>query len=99
MAYSVTVHRRMSSAVPAVKRDRRVIKRMRALPSKHREQILKRIHALADIPRPQDCVKLKTPLEGYRVTIGEYRVLYLVDDARRCVEVYSVIQRGEGYPD
>ena len=85
MAYDVTVHRR-------------ALKRMRTIHPKHREQILKRLHSLSDTPRPQDCIKLKTPLEGYRITVGEYRVLYLIDDDQQSVYVYLVIQRGEGYP-
>jgi len=86
MPYEVTFHRR-------------VLKRLRTVHSKHRRQILARLRSLSDIPRPQDCIKLKTPLEGYRITIGEYRALYTIDDAAQTVRVYLVIQRGEGYPD
>jgi mRNA interferase RelE/StbE len=86
MPYDVSLHRR-------------VVKRLRTVHPKHRQQILERLRSLAEIPRPQDSVKLKTPLEGYRITMGEYRALYTVDDAARTVHVYLVIQRGEGYPD
>jgi mRNA interferase RelE/StbE len=86
MSYEVTLHRR-------------VLKRLRTIHPKHRQQILARLRSLSDISRPQDCTKLKTPLEGYRITIGEYRALYTIDDAARQVSVYLVIQRGEGYPD
>ncbi len=86
MPYEVTFHRR-------------VLKRLRTVHPKHRQQILARLRLLSDTPRPQDCIKLKTPLEGYRITIGEYRALYTIDDAVQKVWVYLVIQRGEGYPD
>ena len=36
-----------------------VLKRLKRLPPKHRRQVLERIEALADHPRPQDCRKLK----------------------------------------
>jgi len=86
MPYNITLHRR-------------VLKRLRTIHPKHRRQIMGRLHSLCDTPRPHDCIKLKSPLEGYRVTIGEYRALYTIDDAARTVRVYLVIQRDEGYPN
>jgi len=78
---------------------RRVIKRLRTIQPKHRKQIMTRLDSLGDITRPHDCVKLKSPLEGFRITIGEYRALYTINDAEQIIKVYLVIQRGEGYPD
>ncbi len=86
MSYTVTLHRR-------------VLRRLKTIHPKHRLQILKRLRSLCDTPRPTDCIKLKSPLEGYRITVGEYRALYIVDDAAQAIHVYLVIQRGEGYPD
>ena len=72
-------------------------RRIARLPSKHRRQLLGHITILGDDPRPPGSVKLEV-MEGYRVTSGEYRVLYTVDDAQHLVRVYLVFQRGEGYP-
>lgn len=74
-----------------------VLKRLKRLPPKHRRQVWERIKALQDDPRPQDYKKLKG-IEGYRITIGEYRALYTIDDQARVVKVYLLFQRGEGYP-
>jgi len=82
-----------------IEMHRRVVKRLQKVPLKHREQILSHLRSLNDNPRPQDCIKLKTPLEGYRITIGEYRALFTLDDENQIVRIYLIIQRGEGYPD
>ncbi len=86
MIYQVEIHRR-------------VLKRLKSIQRKHRQQIIRQIRELGDNPRPQDSIKLKSPLEGYRITIGEYRALYTIDAEAQIVFVYLVIQRGEDYPD
>ncbi len=56
------------------------------------------ISALAEAPRPPGCRKLrsKTP-EGWRVRVGDYRVLYQIDDERREVTVYRIGHRRDVY--
>ncbi len=76
----------------------RVLNRLERLPPKHRRQVWRRIKALQEDPRPQDCRTLKGSIEGYRITVGEYRVLYTIDDEEQVVSVYLLFHRGEGYP-
>jgi len=52
--------------------------------------------ALGDNPRPRGCVKLKDR-NGYRIRVGDYRILYDVDDERHTVTVLSVKHRREAY--
>jgi mRNA interferase RelE/StbE len=75
----------------------RVLKRLKRLPPKHRRQVWEQIKSLQENPRPQDHKKLKN-IEGYRITAGEYRVLYTIDDQAHKVVVYILFHRGEGYP-
>lgn len=75
----------------------RVVKRLKRLPPKHQRQVWDRIKALAADPRPPDHEKLKQ-IAGYRITVGEYRVLYTIDDPARLVSVYLLFPRGAGYP-
>lgn len=51
---------------------------------------------LAAEPRPAGALKL-TGEEGYRLRIGDYRVLYRIDDASSTVFVYRVKRRREAY--
>ncbi|MHB0878054.1 MAG: type II toxin-antitoxin system RelE family toxin [Anaerolineae bacterium] len=73
-------------------------KRLSKLPAKHKRQLLEQSAALQANPRPPNCEKLKV-LDGYRISCGEYHVLYTVSEEQKTVEVYLVFQRGEGYPD
>lgn len=47
-------------------------------------------------PRPVGCVKL-AGRDDYRVRVGEYRIVYAVDDAERLVLVARIAHRHEVY--
>ena len=64
--------------------------------------VLRRIDAkltsLAKNPRPHGAAKLQgREGVGWRVRVGDYRVLYTIDDASRVVSVYRVRARGNAY--
>jgi mRNA interferase RelE/StbE len=54
------------------------------------------IRALAGDPRPQGCLKL-TAREGWRVRVGDYRLVYEIDDKQRTVMVLHVGHRRDVY--
>jgi mRNA interferase RelE/StbE len=60
-------------------------------------RVLRRIEALAAIPRPDGCRKLQGASDLWRIRIGEYRVLYAVDDAKQVVDVIAVRHRSDAY--
>jgi len=60
-------------------------------------RILRRIELLARTPRPEGCRKLQGASNLWRIRIGDYRVLYAVDDARRLVDIIAVRHRSEAY--
>lgn len=62
-----------------------------------RQQIVRRIQALAAEPRPAGCEKLAGYSTLFRVRQGQYRVIYTVNDARRTVEAVKVGHRREVY--
>ena len=66
------------------------------LPSQTRERVNKAIAALSDNPRPSGVKKL-TAKEGYRIRVGDYRILYVIDDKEKLIIVYRVAGRGEVY--
>jgi mRNA interferase RelE/StbE len=59
-------------------------------------RITEGILALETNPRPPASRKLRGG-KGYRVRIGDYRVLYTTDDEVRRILVYSVAHRREAY--
>ena len=73
-------------------------KELDAIDSKaDRQRIVSRIHSLADEPRPQGSEKLAGFSDRYRIRQGQYRVVYLIDDARREVTVFKIGHRREVY--
>lgn len=53
------------------------------------------IHGLAADPRPHSCVKLSGSEDAYRVRVGVFRIVYMVDDGLRIVTVTRVGHRQE----
>jgi mRNA interferase RelE/StbE len=76
--------------VPAAARE------FRRLQGSVRERVATAIDALATDPRPVGCSKL-AGRDDYRIRIGDYRVVYAVDDAERLVLVARVAHRREVY--
>jgi len=60
-------------------------------------RIDRKILALAETPRPAGCKKLKGHRDLWRIRVGEWRVLYIVDDTARLVRVTRIAHRREVY--
>ncbi len=69
---------------------------MDALPRSIHYRIANRISALQENPRPAGTKKLKGG-GGYRLRMGDYRVVYTVDDNSRTVIITVVAHRREAY--
>jgi len=74
----------------------RAERQLAALDSKSYDSIKKKIYALAEEPRPLGCRKLKGYL-GWRVRVGDHRIVYEIDDTSRTVTVLRVGHRKEIY--
>ena len=60
-----------------------------------RERVVTRILALASVPRPDGRKQLKPGM--YRLRVGDYRVVYSVDDDASLVVVSRVLPRKDVY--
>jgi mRNA-degrading endonuclease RelE of RelBE toxin-antitoxin system len=56
-----------------------------------------RIEALAADPRPHRCVKLAGSDDLWWIRVGDYRVLYAIDDALQVIDVIAVRHRKDAY--
>jgi mRNA interferase RelE/StbE len=56
-----------------------------------------KILALADNPRPVGCKKLKGHRDEWRIRVGDWRVVYIIDDAAKRVSLTRVAHRREVY--
>lgn len=73
-------------------------KDVRRLPKDARARVASAILALRDEPRPSGVRKLKgRGEEGWRIRVGDYRVVYRIDDALRQVTIYRVCHRRDVY--
>ncbi len=66
------------------------------LPLDVARRIWRRILALEGEPRPLGISKLEGS-DAYRIRIGDYRVVYLISNSNRLVEVVRVAHRREVY--
>lgn len=70
---------------------------LRSLSSPLFLRIIPHIRALAENPRPAGCHKLAGSKNDWRIRIGDYRVIYEVDDRQKLVKVFRVRHRREVY--
>ncbi|WP_150243264.1 type II toxin-antitoxin system RelE family toxin [Nocardiopsis quinghaiensis] len=71
-------------------------KELRKLDGPVLKRIVEAVANLADDPRPDGCKKLKAR-DGYRIRVGDYRVVYTIDDGQIIVVVVKVGARGDVY--
>lgn len=75
---------------------RRAQKELGDLPTGAFERVRDALRALAEEPRPGGCKKLQGR-EGWRIRVGDYRVLYKIDDTQQTVEVVHIGHRRDVY--
>ena len=67
------------------------------MPSDVAERLLRKIESLTINARPAGSKKLSGATDLWRVRVGDYRVVYKIDDGRRIVDVTVVRHRREVY--
>jgi len=61
------------------------------------QRIWARIDALTVDCRSAGCKKLMGSNDLWRIRVGEYRVIYSIDDGRRAVDVVAIRHRRDAY--
>jgi mRNA interferase RelE/StbE len=59
--------------------------------------MMPRLEQLGSVPRPPGCKKLKGGDNVWRIRVGDYRIVYVIDDAARTVDVTRIAHRREVY--
>jgi mRNA interferase RelE/StbE len=73
-------------------------KELESLPKKVLVSVTQSIAGLSDNPRPQGCKKLKGQTDSlWRIRIGDYRVVYQIEDVIKIVDVKRVGHRKDIY--
>jgi mRNA interferase RelE/StbE len=76
---------------PSVEKD------LRVLPKTVVARVFQHLEKLGDDPFPRLSVKLAGAEQLYRLRVGDYRIVYSVDKARRQIAVHYVRHRREVY--
>lgn len=72
-------------------------KQLRRLPEDVQKRIVRAVEALADDPRPAGSVKLADEDNLWRIRVGNYRVVYAIDEDKLIVLVLRVAHRKDIY--
>ena len=74
----------------------RAQKELARLPDREFERVRDAIRSLPETPRPPGCLKL-SGRDGWRIRVGDYRVVYEIDDKAHTVTVQHVGHRRDVY--
>jgi mRNA interferase RelE/StbE len=72
------------------------VKAIERLSRPMQQRVLKRLESLAENPRGPGTLKL-TGQDAYRARVGDYRIIYTIQDDRLIVLVIDVGHRGDVY--
>lgn len=80
-----------------IERGRLRRKELEALPDVAVARVARALDALPSDPRPRGCKKLCGASDLWRVRVGDYRIIYRVDDHARLIEVRAIRDRKDAY--
>jgi mRNA interferase RelE/StbE len=75
---------------------RRAQRELQGLPKENYERVREAIRGLAQNPRPPGCLAL-TGRAGWRLRMGDYRVIYDIDDGQHTVTIVHIGHRRDVY--
>ncbi len=81
-----------------IKIKRNAQKALAKIPSNDQKNIIEAIYELAEKPLPSNCKKLKGK-EAWRIRIGNYRVIYEIENNQLLIFVIEIGHRKEIYKD
>jgi len=81
----------------AIEFARSARRELEKLPRRLIDRILPKIESLSVNPRPNGCRKIEGAENLWRIRVGDYRVIYGIDDVRRVVDIVVVRHRTDAY--
>ena len=78
--------------------ESRSLKQLHSFPREMLERLRRKTNELAMNPRPAGVKKLAGEEQsGYRIRVGDVRVLYTIDDKERIVRIFDIEPRDKAY--
>lgn len=72
-------------------------KELEALPDNVLARVVRKVESLGHAPRPAGCKKLRGYKDQWRIRVGDWRVVYIIDDAAKLVNITRIAHRREAY--
>ncbi|MFN0061391.1 MAG: type II toxin-antitoxin system RelE family toxin [Myxococcaceae bacterium] len=72
-------------------------KQLGALGKVDRERVIRHIRNLAENPRPSGCRQLSGYSDVFRIRVGDYRIIYTIEDRTVTVAILKIGHRREVY--
>jgi len=76
--------------------ERRAQKQIARLSTEMQDRVEAALQTLTEEPRPPGCRRL-TNRGGWRIRVGDFRIVYEIDDDQRTVTVFQVGHRRDVY--
>ncbi len=73
------------------------MKELRKITMSEQDMLIQSAEALADNPRPDGCKKLKGNNGYYRIRVGDYRIIYDIEDDILYIEILHMKHRKDAY--
>ena len=77
----------------------RAAEQIRKLDRQVAKRVMARLDRLMGDPHAHGAVKLQGQKDLYRVRVGDYRIVYRIDNARNLIETAVIAHRSEVYRD
>jgi mRNA interferase RelE/StbE len=77
--------------------ERRTERDLKRLPAAIFTRLIPHIKALSENPKPSGCRKITGSKNDWRIRIGDYRIIYEIDEEERAVRVMRIRHRREVY--
>ncbi|GIK55168.1 MAG: translation repressor RelE [Chloroflexota bacterium] len=73
------------------------VKERERLDETARERIDRAVRSLGETPRPPGVKKLAGSQRDWRIRVGDYRVLYEIDDQQEVITIWRIAHRRQAY--
>lgn len=77
--------------------ERTAEKDLKKLDKTHFNRIVIRIKELSIKPRPRGCRKILGSVNDWRIRVGDYRIIYEINESSKSIRVMRVKHRGGVY--
>ena len=88
----------MAETIYKVLLERRAERDLNNIETALRKRAVEKLLSLKNNPRPPIAKKLEGSKSAWRIRIGDWRIIYEINDSLKEVSVFRIKHRSKGYP-